>query len=304
MAEQVASLMERRREAEDRDGEEVSDEPSLGTLYSASIRGRIATVPNAGKRVRTLGQHIGAEDFGEEESFQPGTSRCAAVSGFSVHAGVSIRAHDRKGLERLCRYTARPPVATERLARRTDGRLSYRLKTPWRDGTTHVIFEPQELLEKLAVLVPAPRLNLTRFHGILAPAAKWRASVVPAPAAATPSEPPCDCEHGADAKTLRRNYPWVSLMARVFEVDVLECPDVFGSLRPSILRRTRDRFSIALTFRRVPRLSSPQQPSPTKISIEPCAGFPRLQNRQNFKTWATSASRPGRFTANVEKLPR
>jgi hypothetical protein len=25
------------------------------------------------------------------------------VSGFSVHAGVAIRAHDRKGLERLCK---------------------------------------------------------------------------------------------------------------------------------------------------------------------------------------------------------
>jgi hypothetical protein len=63
------------------------------------------------------------------------------------------------------------------LTQRADGRLSYRLKTPWRDGTIHVIFEPQELMEKLAVLVPAPRLNLTRFHGILAPAAKRRASV-------------------------------------------------------------------------------------------------------------------------------
>jgi hypothetical protein len=104
------------------------------------------------------------------------------------------------------------------------------LKTPWRDGTTHVIFEPQELMEKLAVLVPAPRLNLTRFHGILAPAAKWRASVVPAPAA-TPSEPPCECENGACAKTPRRNYAWALLMARVFEVDVLECPDCKGRLR-------------------------------------------------------------------------
>lgn len=230
VAEQVGSLMERMMEAQDRDGEEVSDEPALGTLYSASIQGRIATGPNAGKRVRTLGRNIGAEDSGEEESFQSGTSRCAAVSGFSAHAGVAIRAHDRKALERLCKYAARPPVATERLAQRADGRLSYRLKTPWRDGTTHVIFEPQELMEKLAVLVPAPRLNLTRFHGILAPAAKWRASVVPAPAA-TQSEPPCDCENGAGAKTPRRNYAWALLMARVFEVDVLECPDCKGRLR-------------------------------------------------------------------------
>jgi ATPase subunit of ABC transporter with duplicated ATPase domains len=70
-----------------------------------------------------------------------------------------------------------------------------------------------------------------RFHGILAPAAKWRASVVPAPAAATQSEPPCDCENGAGANTPRRNYAWALLMARVFEVDVLECPDCKGRLR-------------------------------------------------------------------------
>ena len=213
VAEQVASLMERAMEDRDRDGEEGSDEAALGPLYSASIQGRIATGPNSGKRVRTLGRNIGAEDFGEEESFRSGTSRCAAVSGFSGHAGVAIRAHDRKGLERLCKYAVRPPVATERLAQRADGRLSYRLKTTWRDGTTHVIFEPQELMEKLAVLVPPPRLNLTRFYGILAPAAKWRASAVPAPAAATQSEPPCDCENGAGAKTPRRNYAWASLMA-------------------------------------------------------------------------------------------
>jgi hypothetical protein len=45
-------------------------------------------------------------------------------------------------LERLLRYAARPPLAAERLEPLPDGRLSYRLKTPWKDGTTHVIFEP------------------------------------------------------------------------------------------------------------------------------------------------------------------
>src|ERR1043165_6756576 len=52
-------------------------------------------------------------------------------------------------------------------------------ETLGRDGTTHVIFEPQELMEKLAGLVPAPRLNLTRFHAVLELAAQWRAAIVP-----------------------------------------------------------------------------------------------------------------------------
>ena len=29
----------------------------------------------------------------------------------------------------------------------------------WRDGTTHVIYEPLELLERLAALVPPPRMD-------------------------------------------------------------------------------------------------------------------------------------------------
>jgi hypothetical protein len=60
-----------------------------------------------------------------------------------------------------------------------DGRLLYRLKRRWRDGTTHMIFEPLELVEKLAALVPPPRFNLVRYHGILAPSAAWRPLVIP-----------------------------------------------------------------------------------------------------------------------------
>ena len=69
------------------------------------------------------------------------------------------------------RYAARPPIATERLSRLPDGRLLYELRHRWRDGTTHLGFEPLEFLEKLAALVPPPRFNLVRYHGVLAPAA-------------------------------------------------------------------------------------------------------------------------------------
>ena len=90
--------------------------------------------------------------------------RCASASGVSLHANVAVPARDRLRLERLCRYVARPPVATERISRLEDGRLLYRLKHRWRDGTTHVVFEPQELVEKLAALVPPPRFHLVRYH--------------------------------------------------------------------------------------------------------------------------------------------
>src|SRR6266516_1544902 len=107
--------------------------------------------------------------------------RCAAVSGFNLHANVSIGARDRERLERLLRYAARPALAMERLSKLSDGRLVYRLKRPWSNGTTDVIFEPQDFIAKSAALVPEPRVHLTRFHGILGPAAKWRPLIVPQP---------------------------------------------------------------------------------------------------------------------------
>ena len=55
-----------------------------------------------------------------------------------------------------------------------------KLKTPYRDGTTHVIFEPVDFIAKLAALVPKPRVNLTRFHGVFAANSKHRALVTPA----------------------------------------------------------------------------------------------------------------------------
>jgi hypothetical protein len=56
----------------------------------------------------------------------------AEVSGFNVHAGVAVRAGDREGLERLCRYGARPPFSLERLSLLPDGRLAYLLRKPRR----------------------------------------------------------------------------------------------------------------------------------------------------------------------------
>jgi hypothetical protein len=45
--------------------------------------------------------------------------------------------------------------------------------------TSHVLFEPLELVEKLAALVPPPQFNLVRYSGVFAPAALWRSQIVP-----------------------------------------------------------------------------------------------------------------------------
>ena len=75
---------------------------------------------------------------------------------------------------------SRPPVSTERMALTSSGHVRYQLKTPYRDGTTHVVIEPLDFMARLAALVPPPRMHLTRYHGVFAPHSKLRAAVTPA----------------------------------------------------------------------------------------------------------------------------
>jgi hypothetical protein len=178
IARRIIRLLERRGLGPQVDPDEADpllrDEPLLAELYSASVQGRIATGPRAGNRVAAIGFQDEPEGDGSKSR-----SGCVNVSGFSLHANVCIPAKARRLLENLSRYVARPAVATERLSILPDGRVSYRLRHKWRDGTTHVLFEPLELVEKLAALVPPPRFNLVRYSGIFAPASRWRSQIVP-----------------------------------------------------------------------------------------------------------------------------
>jgi Putative transposase len=91
---------------------------------------------------------------------------------------VRCGADDRQRLEQLCRYVTRPAIANERLQLNRAGQVVLRLKTAWHDGTTHIVISPLEFMQRLAALVPRPRLHLIRFHGVLAPNAKLRAQVI------------------------------------------------------------------------------------------------------------------------------
>ena len=72
--------------------------------------------------------------------------------------------HYGRRLEKLCRYAARPPIVHERMSFQGDGKILYKLKSKWRDGSTHVVFDPLTLIERLAALVPRPRIHLTTYH--------------------------------------------------------------------------------------------------------------------------------------------
>jgi hypothetical protein len=165
IARRIARLLQRRGlhpEADPGDADPLpGEQPLLASLYAALVSGRVATGRRAGRRTLRVGDRIDPEALPALEG-----KRCARVDGVSLHTNVAVPARDRRRLERLC-HVARPPVATDRLSRLADGTLLYRLKHRWRDGTTHVVFEPRELVEKLAARVPPPRFHTARDHGVL-----------------------------------------------------------------------------------------------------------------------------------------
>jgi hypothetical protein len=286
--ERVQSLLERRGLGPDADSQQVDplsqDHPGMAALLANSVRRKIAAGCHTGRSVLRLGDQIDADSLNLYES-----PRCASVAGFSVHANVAIEAADRDRLERLIRYAARPAIATERLSELPDGRLLYRLKRPWRDGTNAVIFERQDFMAKLAVLVPAPPAHLTRYHGTLGPCAAWRPWIVPLaaannnnpatsvtgrdrPSAPPPETSPSDSEVDASASTPDkphpRNYTWSELMKRVFLADVLQCEICGGAMKFIAAIRAPDTIRKILEHLGLPSRPPPLAPAVSAISFE------------------------------------
>jgi hypothetical protein len=126
-----------------------------------------------------------------------------------------------------------------------------RLKTRWRDGTTHILMERSELIERLVPLIPPPRAHQVRYHGILAPCASYRDQVVPGalvhestgealePSDGSPETVRLSNQARLDEaaqlqpgpRDRARRIRWASLLQRVFEVDALRCPRCGSTLR-------------------------------------------------------------------------
>jgi hypothetical protein len=191
----------------------VDDASELARTMAASVQQRIAFGERAGQKVRRIGAGFG--DEGEAPTLT-GT-RCASVHGFSLHANTQVPAHRRDQLERLIRYTARGAVSLERLQHDANGDLVYTFTHPWSDGTTGIRLSPVELLEKLAALVPLPRVPLVRYGGCLAPHSSLRSVIIP-----TPLQQGVDEEEQTETASPR--WSWARLLKRVFVVDMARCP--------------------------------------------------------------------------------
>ena len=171
------------------------------------------------------------------------TRRNAFLDGFSLHANTHLHGEDREGIERLCLYGARGPLAVSRLRELPDGRLVYRMKRKAANGANELVLQPIELLRKLVALVPPPRVHLTRFHGVFAPNAGARKRVVPvreADETVCTAAPPADAEVPPQEPHLLRpladdaprdRIPWAALLRRSFEIDVFQCPNCPGRMR-------------------------------------------------------------------------
>jgi len=190
----------------------VDAEPELARTMAASVQQRIAFGERAGQTVRRIGAGFGHE--GERPTLTG--PRCASVQGFSLHANTAIPAHRRDQLERLLRYTARGAVSLERLEQDANGDLLYTFTHPWSDGTTGIRLSPVELLEKLAALVPLPRVHLVRYGGCLAPHSQLRATIIPTLRQQGVTE--------QEASTASPHWSWARLLKRVFALEMATCP--------------------------------------------------------------------------------
>jgi hypothetical protein len=217
VARRVRAVLERRGLADD--DEEADPDDGLALLQGAAVQGRSAVRGGQATRRRRGAQPRDVEL----------PKRCAQFEWYNLHANVAVPARDRGGLERLCRYLMRPAIPEGRLRQREDGRLELALRRSFADGTTAVVFEPEELVERLLALVPPPRANEVHYHGVLAPAAAWRSQVVP--------EAPAESELAARRTLSCRprssradRWAWADLLRHVFRVDATACPTCGGVL--------------------------------------------------------------------------
>lgn len=236
------------------------EDAALAKLQAGAVTYRFTLGPNKGKKALTL-------KTAPENDHNSTSGLVATNSGFSLHAGVAMAGNEREKIEKLCRYIARPAVALDRLTLNSKGQVIYTLKKPYSDGTTHIVMTPMELLERLAAIVPRPRVHLTRFAGVFAPHFKHRSMVVlkPKPVATI-----------RDTQPSKSRIHWARLLKRVFGIDIETCPQCAGRMK--IIAAIEDPAVIKKILEHLGLPSKPPKPWPARgppLTFEDdCQQFP------------------------------
>ena len=248
-------------------GLNLTDADALDNLNAASTepsdrRYTIALGPGRGNRSLTIRNPAMAKPD------QPVKTLTSNQNGFSLNAAIACQPHQRDKLERLCRYVTRPAICLERLTLRNDGQVQYQLKHPFRDGTTHVLFSPLDFIGKLVALIPRPRHNLVRYHGVLTPNARLRPHIGPATKRRKKTK-----KHHSDRpspgtspgiasvpETPTTPLTWAQRLQRVFQIDITLCPKCGGKLR--VISDITDPVVINKILNHAARVPPNQPPAP------------------------------------------
>ena len=91
--------------------------------------------------------------------------------------------------------------------------------------------DPLDFIARLAALVPKPRVNLTRFHGVFAQNSKHRAAVTPAKKGKRNIAKAADQEQDQTPAEPRAAMTWAQRLKRVFGIDIETCRACGGTVR-------------------------------------------------------------------------
>ena len=127
---------------------------------------------------------------------------------------------------------ARPPFALDRLREIDPDHLLYASTKQGPGGNGPQLLTPLELLDRLAALVPPPRIHRHRYFGVLAPNSPLRTAVTAlAPGATTALPAPMAVPAAEPAHRRAVGYAWAMLLARIYEVFPLRCTHCGADMR-------------------------------------------------------------------------
>lgn len=237
-------------------------DPALAACLAASLLDRQAVGDDAGQAILRLQSGAGATP-------KPHGRNCSQLAGFSLHANTRVPPLARAALEKLCKYICRPAIAKHRIELLDDDQVRVWLKSVWADGTAAKVMSGEDFVVRMAAVIPMPRCPILRYHGVFAPNASLRASIVPGGARVPQhrtGKRALDEDVPVEPEVRRTRMLWADALKRAFREDVMVCKcggrrEVIATItQPEVVTRILTHLGLPLKaegFAKVPRRSWP-----------------------------------------------